>query len=182
MDGERQGGGVTKGLISSTNIKGRVHLLGDNINTDLNCSSKYLPGRDNAYIAQHAFEQVAPGFASRFKAGDVIVAGRNFGINSSREQAVHIMRTMGVAAIVAQSLGRQFFRNTINNGLPAIECDISGIAEGDEIEIDLAAGRLAVAARHVDRAVAPLPPAVQQILAAGGLIAFLQQHPDWKLA
>jgi 3-isopropylmalate dehydratase small subunit len=164
------------------NIKGRAHLLGDNINTDVNCSSKYLPGRDNAYIAQHAFEQVAPGFVSRFKAGDVIVAGRNFGINSSREQAVHIMRMMGVAAIVAQSLGRQFFRNTINNGLPAIECDISGIAEGDEIEIDFAAGRLAVAARHVNRAVAPLPPAVQQILAAGGLIAFLQKHPDWKLA
>jgi 3-isopropylmalate/(R)-2-methylmalate dehydratase small subunit len=168
--------------MSSTNVKGRAHSLGDNINTDLNCSSKYLPGRDNAYIAQCAFEQVAPGFASRFRAGDVIVAGRNFGINSSREQAVHIMHAMGVAAIVAQSLGRQFFRNTINNGLPAIECDVSGIAEGDEIEIDLAAGRVVVAARHVSRAVAPLPPAMQEILAAGGLIAFLQKHPDWKLA
>jgi 3-isopropylmalate/(R)-2-methylmalate dehydratase small subunit len=168
--------------MSSTTIRGRAHLLGDNINTDLNCSSKYLPGRDNAYIAQRAFEQVAPGFASRFKAGDVIVAGRNFGINSSREQAVHIMHAMGVAAIVAQSLGRQFFRNTINNGLPAIECDISGIAEEDEIEIDLAAGTVVVVARHVSRAVAPLPPAMQEILAAGGLIPFLQKHPDWKLA
>ncbi|MBI4192144.1 MAG: 3-isopropylmalate dehydratase [Betaproteobacteria bacterium] len=160
----------------------RVHLLGDNVNTDTQCSSKYLPGKDNAYIAQHAFEQVAPGFASRFKAGDVIVAGRYFGINSSREQAVHIMRMMGVAAIVAQSSGRQFFRNTINNGLPAIECDITGIADGNEIAIDLAAGRLAVAARNINRTVAALPPAVQQILAAGGLIAFLQKHPDWKVA
>ena len=166
----------------NTHIKGRARVLGDNINTDTQCSSKYLPGKDNDYVAQHAFEKIAPDFAPRFKAGDVIVAGRNFGINSSREQAVHIMRVMGVAAIVAQSLGRQFFRNTINNGLPAIECDISGIAEGDEIEIDLAAGRLAVAARHVNRAVAPLPPAVQQILAAGGLIAFLQKHPDWTFA
>ena len=168
--------------MSSTNISGRVHLLGDNINTDVNCSSKYLPGKDNAYIAQHAFEQVAPGFAPRFRPGDVIVAGRNFGINSSREQAVHVMRVMGVAAIVAQSLGRQFYRNTINNGLPAIECDISGIAEGDEIEIDLAAGRVVVAARQINRVVAPLPPAVQQILAAGGLLAFLQKHPDWTIA
>ncbi len=166
----------------NTNIKGRVHLLGDNVNTDTQCSSKYLPGKDNAYIAQHAYEQVAPGFASRFKSGDVIVAGRNFGINSSREQAVHIMRTMGVTAIVAQSFGRQFFRNAINNGLPVVECDIGGIADGDEIAIDLAAGKLAVAARNINRTVTALPPAVQQILAEGGLIAFLQKHPDWKLA
>ncbi len=164
----------------NTDIKGRVHLLGDDINTDLNCSSKYLPGRDNAFIAQHAYEQVAPGFASRFKAGDVIVAGKHFGINSSREQAVHIMRMMGVAAIVAPSFGRQFFRNAINNGLPVIECDIAGIADGDEIAIDLAAGSVAVAARNIGRTVAALPSAVQRILAAGGLIAFLQQHPDWK--
>jgi len=164
------------------NIHGRVHLLGDNVNTDLNCSSKYLPGRDNAYVAQHAYERVAPGFAARFKAGDVIVAGSNFGVNSSREQAVHIMRTMGVAAIVAQSFGRLFFRNTINNGLPAVECDIAGIADGDDIEIDLAAGRVTVAARKLVRTAAALPPAVQQILAAGGLIAFLQQHPDWQSA
>ncbi len=175
MDGGQQGS-------MNTIIKGRVHLLGDNINTDLNCSSKYLPGKDNAYVAQRAFEQVAPGFASRFAPGDVIVAGRNFGINSSREQAVHILRVMGVAAVVAQSFGRLFFRNTINNGLPPIECDISGIADGDEIEIDLTAGRLTVAARHLSRSVAVLPPAVQQILAAGGLIAYLREHPDWQIA
>jgi len=168
--------------MSSTIIKGRVHLLGENINTDLNCSSKYLPGKDNAYVAQRAFEQVAPGFASRFAPGDVIVAGRNFGINSSREQAVHILRMMGVAAIVGQSFGRQFFRNTINNGLPAIECGIAGIADGDAIEIDLAAGKVTVAARGISRTVAALPPAVQQILAAGGLIAYLREHPDWQLA
>ena len=164
------------------NINGRVHLLGDNINTDVNCSSKYLPGKDNATIAKCAFEQVAPGFASRFAPGDVIVAGRNFGINSSREQAVHIMRLMGVAAIVGRSFGRQFFRNTINNGLPAIECDIAGIAEGDEIAIDLAAGKVTVVARGISRTVVALPPAVQQILAAGGLIAYLREHPDWQLA
>lgn len=166
----------------NTSIKGRAHLLGDGINTDLNCSSKYLPGKDNAYVAQHAYEQVSPGFASRFKSGDVIVAGRNFGINSSREQAVHVMRMMGAAAIVAPSFGRQFFRNAINNGLPVIECDIAGIADGDEIAIDLAAGKVAVAARNIDRTVAVLPPAVQRILAEGGLIAFLQKYPDWKLA
>ena len=181
MDCERLNNVTGMFQMSISNIKGRAHLLGENVNTDLNCSSKYLPGKDNAYVAQHAFEQVAPGFASRFRPGDVIVAGRNFGINSSREQAVHILRTMGVGGIVAQSFGRLFFRNTINNGLPAIECDIAGIADGDEIEIDLAAGKVTVGARQISRKVAALPPAVQQILAAGGLIAYLREHPDWQL-
>ena len=164
------------------NIKGHARILGAHINTDINCSSKYLPGKDNAYIAQHAFENVAPGFASRFKAGDVLVAGKNFGINSSREQAVHIMKLMGVTAIVALAFGRQFFRNAINNGLPVVECDIAGIQDGDEIAIDLALGKVVVAARDINRTVAVLPPAVQRILAEGGLIAFLQKHPDWSLA
>jgi 3-isopropylmalate dehydratase small subunit len=163
-------------------IKGCARILPEHINTDINCSSKYLPGKDNAYIAQHAFENVAAGFASRFKPGDVIVAGKNFGINSSREQAVHIMKLMGVAAIVAPAFGRQFFRNTINNGLPVVECAIDGIADGDEIEIDLAAGKVAVPARGIERKVTVLPPAVQRILAEGGLIAFLQKHPDWSIA
>jgi 3-isopropylmalate dehydratase small subunit len=168
--------------MSVTNIKGHARVLGAEINTDINCSSKYLPGKDNAYIAQHAFDHVAPGFASRFKSGDVIVAGKNFGINSSREQAVHIMKLMGVTAIVAPAFGRQFFRNAINNGLPVIECDIAGINDGDEIAINLALGKVVVAARDINRTVAVLPPAVQRILAEGGLIAFLQKHPDWSLA
>ena len=159
-------------------IHGKVHVLGDDINTDLHCSSKYHPGRDNAYVAQHAFEQLAPGFASRFGKGDVIVAGRNFGNNSSREQAVHVLRLMGVAGIVSASFGRQFFRNCINNGLPVVECELAA-RDGDEIEIDLAEGRVAVPARKIVREVPPLPPAVQAILGAGGLIPFLKVHPGW---
>ena len=162
-------------------IKGSARVLGDEISTDIHCSSKYLPGKDTAYIAQCAFEQVSPGFAKGFKKGDVLVAGKNFGINSSREQAVHVMHLMGVAAIVAPSFGRQFFRNAINNGLAVIECDTGGIIAGDAIEIDPAAGRVSVAARSISRAVPPLPAAVQALLAAGGLIPFLQQHPDWNL-
>ena len=163
------------------NIRGTVHLLGNDVNTDIHCSSKYFPGKDDAYVAQHVFEQLVPGFAARFKPGDVIVAGGNFGINSSREQAVHVLRAMGVSALVARSFGRQFFRNCINNGLPVIECDVGGIAQGDEVDVDLAAGRVAVAARGIARKVAPLPAAMQALLAAGGLIPFLQAHPDWQL-
>ena len=165
-----------------TGTSGRARLLGDEINTDVHCSSKYLPGRDTGYIAQRAFEQVAPGFAARFTPGDIIVAGKNFGINSSREQAVHVMRMMGVAAVVAVSFGRQFFRNAINNGLPVVECDIADIAEGDEIAVDLEAGRITIPSRGIARSVPPLPREVQAILAAGGLIAFLKQHPQWELA
>jgi 3-isopropylmalate dehydratase small subunit len=163
-------------------ISGKAHLLGDDINTDIHCSSKYHPGRDNVYVAQHAFEQLAPGFAARFANGDIIVAGKNFGNNSSREQAVHIMHALGVAAIVATSFGRQFFRNCINNGLPAVECDLGRIGENEEIEIDLAGGRISVPARDIVREVPPLPGAVQEIIAAGGLIAFLKSHPDWRLS
>lgn len=163
-------------------IRGHAHVLGDDINTDLHCSSKYLPGRDNAYIARHAFEKLVPGFASRIQQGDVLVAGENFGINSSREQAVHVLRMMGVAAVVARSFGRQFFRNAINNGLPVIECDIDGIEQGDEIEVDAALGRVAVPARGIARRVTPLPAEIEAILAAGGLIAFLKKHPNWELA
>jgi 3-isopropylmalate dehydratase small subunit len=162
-----------------TIIRGKARLLGDDINTDLHCSSKYHPGRDNAYVAQHAFGQLAPGFAGRVAKGDVIVAGRNFGNNSSREQAVHILRLMGVGGIVALSFGRQFFRNCINNGLPGVECELPGIREGDEVEIDLALGRVAVPARGLVREVPPLPAAAQAILASGGLIPFLKAHPDW---
>jgi len=164
------------------NIRGRAHLLGDGINTDIHCSSKYFPGKDNAYVAQQAFEQLVPGFAARFEPGGVIVAGRHFGINSSREQAVHVMRAMGVAAIVAVSFGRQFFRNAINNGLPVVACDITRAADGDEVEIDLVGGSVRVPARGTHRPVPALPAEMMAILAAGGLIPFLKAHPDWKLA
>ena len=161
------------------NLRGAARLLPDEVNTDLQCSAKYMPGKDTAYIAQHAFESIAPGFVARFRAGDVIVAGRNFGINSSREQAVHVLRLLGVAAVVAPAFGRQFFRNAINNGLPVVECDVSGIAEGDALEIDLSDGIVRVPARGIERTFPPLPAAMQSLLAAGGLIPFLHAHPDW---
>ena len=165
----------------NTIIRGRARVLPEEINTDLHCSAKYMPGKDTAYIAKHAFEQIDPGFPARFKSGDVIVAGTNFGINSSREQAVHVMRLLGASAVVAPAFGRQFFRNAINNGLPVVECAIDGIAEGDEIEIDLSAGKMEVATRTIERGFAPLPREIQSLLAAGGLIPFLQVHPDWNI-
>lgn len=167
--------------MSEDKLSGRVYLLGDDVNTDLNCSGKYLPGKDEAYIAAQAFEAVSPGFAARFVTGGVIVAGTHFGINSSREQAVHILRRMGVIAIVAPSFGRQFFRNAINNGLPVVECDIVGLADGDEISIDLAVPTLHVQAKQIERPLRAVPTSIRAILQEGGLIPFLKKYPDWEV-
>jgi 3-isopropylmalate dehydratase small subunit len=162
-------------------VTGRVYLLGDDVNTDLCCSGKYLPGKDEAFIASQAFEAVAPGFATGFASGGVIVGGKHFGCNSSREQAVHILLRMGVAAIVAPSFGRQFFRNAINNGLLVVECDTAGISDGDLIALDLNAPVLKVNERGIERALPAIPQAIRAILREGGLISFLRKYPDWEV-
>jgi 3-isopropylmalate dehydratase small subunit len=163
-------------------IHGPAVRLGDDVNTDVHCSAKYLPGKDTAYIATVAFEKLEAGFAKRFPKGGVIVAGKNFGNNSSREQAVHVLRAMGCAAIVAPNFARQFFRNAINNGLPVVECDTTGIEPGDAVGIDLAAGKVTVASRRIARAVPALPKEILAILSAGGLHPFLKAHPNWEPA
>jgi 3-isopropylmalate dehydratase small subunit len=163
-------------------ITGPVYLLGDDVNTDTQCSGKYLPGKDDAYIASQAFEGVSPGFAGRFRAGGIIAAGRHFGINSSREQAVHIMHRLGVAAIIAPSFGRQFFRNAINNGLLVVEYDTAGLSDGDQVTIDLEASEIVAPSRGLKQPLRPLPPQIRAILREGGLIPFLRKYPDWRIA
>lgn len=164
-------------------ISGSAFLLGDDVNTDINCSNKYLPGKDVAYVAQHAFEQLSPGIASHIAShgGGILVAGEHFGINSSREQATHVLHQMKVRAIVAKSFGRQFFRNAINNGLPVFECDTSAIVAGQTLELDLARGTLRSQGRLLQET-HPLPPEILAILSMGGLIPFLQKYPDWNFA
>ncbi|MCW5575153.1 MAG: hypothetical protein KIT13_03565 [Burkholderiales bacterium] len=165
--------------MTNIRIAGFAHVFGPDINTDVHCSSKYMPGRDSVYVAQHAFEQVAPDFGASFRFGDLIIAGRNFGINSSREQAIQVMRLLGVSAVVAPSFGRQFFRNAINNGLPLIECDTAGIVARDKVEVDFNDALLRVTDRCIRRPITRMPATVQSLLAAGGLVPFLQSHPEW---
>lgn len=164
-------------------LTGSAFILGDDVNTDLNCSNKYLPGKDVAYVAQHAFEQLSPGIAGRIAAsgGGILVAGEHFGINSSREQASHVMREMNVRAIVAKSFGRQFFRNAINNGLALFECDTSLIKAGQSLALDLATGTLSSEGKIL-QSTHPLPEEILTILSMGGLIPFLQKYPDWNFA
>jgi 3-isopropylmalate/(R)-2-methylmalate dehydratase small subunit len=162
-------------------IIGQAFKLGDDVNTDINCSSKYAPGKDSQFISKIAFEQLSPGFSERLKvaAGGIIVAGEHFGINSSREQAIAVLHLMQVRCILAPSFGRQFFRNAINNGLAILECDTSQIRDDAQLNIDLQTGLVEVESKQMIQATL-LPKEVLKIISMGGLIPFLNEHPDWN--
>ena len=126
-------------------------------------------------MARHALEDLDPEFATNVREGDIIVAGRNFGCGSSREQAATCLKYAGVQAVIAESFARIFFRNTINQGLPVIQCPeaAEGIENGDEVAIDFALGK--ILAPKVEFSFAPLPESVMGILEAGGLIPYTQE-------
>ena len=154
----------------------RIWKYGDNVNTDVIFPGKYTYtiSRDPDELARHALEDLDPSFARRFRRGDVIVAGRNWGNGSSREQAVTCLLAAGVHAVIAMSFARIYFRNAINSGLLVIECPaiVAAVATGDELEIDLAATQILFDGRGYD--FPPLPQQVRDILDAGGIIPWLQ--------
>lgn len=159
-------------------------LLGEQVNTDIHCSSKYLPGKDNAYIAAHAFEKLSPGFAAAAakhrEAGRpvVLIAGRDFGINSSREQAAQILREMGVAVVIAPSFARAFYRNALNNGLALIIAKSGPISGGHSVEVNLAEGTITPQGQSAWQGQG-LSGVLLRIVAAGGLLPFLAQNKGW---
>lgn len=157
-------------------MKGKVWKYGDNINTDVIFPGKYtytlMPPEE---MAKHALEDLDPGFASRVQKGDVIVAGRNFGCGSSREQAASCLKAAGVQAVIAKSFARIYFRNAINLGLPVIQCEaaVDALETGDKAEIDLTAGL--VKTNKGNFAFPPFPASVVGILEAGGLIPYTRK-------
>ncbi len=157
-------------------IKGRAWKYGDDVNTDVIFPGRYTYARmEPEEMAKHALEDLDPNFAKEVKPGDVIVAGKNFGCGSSREQAATCLVAAGVGAVIAKSFARIFFRNAINNGLLALEIPeaVDAIQPGDEVEIDPEAGIL----RHKGKEYRfpPLPEAVLEILRDGGLIPHLKK-------
>ena len=163
-------------------LRGKAHVLGDSISTDLIAPGRLFHLRSNLpELAKHLLEDVEPDFAKRIAPGDFLVGGRNFGLGSSREHAPAIIKLAGVGAVLAQSFARIFFRNAINVGLPVLECDTSGIEEGDELEVDLEAGT--VHALKDDRVVRfpPLPAVMRRILADGGLAEHIKKHGRFAL-
>jgi 3-isopropylmalate/(R)-2-methylmalate dehydratase small subunit len=158
-------------------IKGRTWKYGDDINTDVIFPGKYTYTiTDPKEMAEHALEDLDPAFAKNVKPGDVIVAGKNFGCGSSREQAAFCLTANKVGAVVASSFSRIFFRNAINAGLPTIE--IPGMADrietGEEVEVDLARGILRCKAGEFK--FPALPPEVIGIVEAGGLVPFTRKR------
>jgi 3-isopropylmalate/(R)-2-methylmalate dehydratase small subunit len=162
-------------------VKGRVWLLGDNIDTDAIYPGKYLPIIVPQEMALHALEGIDPEFPKKLQPGDIIVAGSNFGCGSSREQAATCLKACGIAAIVAGSYSRIFFRNAINQGLPLVESKEArnSIKEGDVINIDFARGRIVVPGGEL--AFHPLPSFLTQILEDGGLIEYTKKKIAKKI-
>lgn len=138
---------------------------------------KYLDSTDTNVFAAHAMEVVDPEFPRKAKPGDLIVAGSNFGCGSSREQAPLALKALGIRAIVAESFARIFFRNSINIGLPVVECKgiAAAVEEGDRIEVDFTDG-LVTTSKGDKLKVSRYPPRVLEILQAGGLIPMLRQE------
>jgi len=158
-------------------IKGRVWKYGDGVNTDVIFPGKYTYTiHDPAEMARHALEDLDPTFAANVQPGDVIVAGRNWGNGSSREQAVTCLTQAGVGAVIAVSFARIWYRNAINNGLPALTCPeaVAALNHGDTVEIDLDAGIIRCDAGEFT--FPPFAPSIQAILADGGLIPHLKKR------
>lgn len=154
-----------------------AHKFGDDINTDLIIAGKYKYSiTDLSILATHVMEDLDPQFYSKLSSGDVIVAGSNFGCGSSREQAPLALREAGVAAVLAQSFSRIFFRNAINVGLIALECDTSQIDDGDELVVDASRGVITNLTQKTEITALPLPSVMVKILTAGGLVNYLRQH------
>ncbi len=163
-------------------MKGRVWKLGDHVSTDLIAPGRLFHLRSNLpELARHVFEDADPSLAAKIEPGDFVVAGANFGCGSSREHAPAIIKLAGVAAVLAKSFARIFFRNAVNIGLPAVALDTSGIDEGDEIELDLASGVVKNLTKETETSFQPIPAFMRRILDDGGLVAHIRKHGNFAV-
>ena len=161
---------------------GKAWKFGDDISTDLIAPGRYYHLRSNLpELAKHVLEDADPEFASKMNPGDFVVGGRNFGLGSSREHAPVIIKLAGASAVIAKTFARIFYRNAINIGLPAIECDTDKIEQGDELEVDLEAGKVINKTQGTEIPFSPLPSVMTTILQDGGLAAHIAKHGDFKL-
>lgn len=157
-------------------MSGRVFLFGDDIDTDQLAPGQYM--KDGlAELAGHCLEGVRPDFAVSVRPGDIVVAGRNFGMGSSREQAAEALKHLGIAGVVARSFAGIFYRNAINLGLPTlIAGDIDRIEDGDAATLDIEAGELCLTHKNRTVPLEPLPDNLKRMLADGGLVRHLKKR------
>jgi len=162
-------------------LKGKVFKFGNDVNTDYIISGKYkFKTLDMKELARHVMEDLDPNFYEKISAGDMIVAGTNFGCGSSREQAPLAIKHAGISCVLASSFARIFYRNAINTGLPLIECDTSNIDAGDLLEVNLEKGAVINHNKGREIAIIPLPMVMLKILSDGGLIPHFQKYGTFK--
>lgn len=159
-------------------MQGRAWKYGDNINTDEIIPARYLNTIDPKELASHCMEDADADFPKKVRAGDIIVGGSNFGCGSSREHAPIAIKAAGVSCVIAKTFARIFFRNAINTGLPILVCPQAAeeIKDGDQVEVDLAAGKIRNLTQKKDYSTPPFPKEMQDIIGAGGLMSFVKQQ------
>jgi 3-isopropylmalate/(R)-2-methylmalate dehydratase small subunit len=151
----------------------KAWVVGDNVDTDQIVPGRHLACGDTAELAKVIFEDVRPGMAAEVSAGDILVAGDNFGCGSSREQAAQALKAAGFAFVAAKSFARIFFRNCINIGLPVLVLEgDAGVREGDELLFDRSRGMLVNATAQAEYPTGPMPAFIQQLVSAGGIVAY----------
>ena len=163
-------------------ISGRAFKFGDNISTDHIISGRFAGLRSHLpELAKHVMEDVDPTFAGKVRPGDLIVAGNNFGLGSSREHAPIIIKMAGVSAVLAKSVARIFFRNAINVGLPVVICDTDQIDDGDQLNVDLASGAVIDVTNGSVLRFNQIPQIMIDILGEGGLLPYIQKHREFRV-
>ena len=163
-------------------IAGRVWKFGDDISTDLIAPGRLFHLRTNLpELAKHVLEDADPDFPKKVRQGDIIVAGKNFGLGSSREHAPLIIKMAGVSAVLAKSFARIFYRNAINIGLPLLDLDTDQIPDGATVEIDLLEGLVREKTGKFTLKATPIPAFMIRILEEGGLVQHIKKHGDFCL-
>lgn len=159
-------------------FRGKVWIFGNDVDTDAIIAGRYLNTTDPKELAAHCMEDVDPGFASKVGAGDIMVAGKNFGCGSSREHAPIAIKNSGISCVIAHSFARIFYRNAFNMGLPILECPAGAekIQAGDELEIDLDTGTIENLTRNESYKAEVIAPFMQKLLEAGGLMEYVKEQ------
>lgn len=152
--------------------QGRVHKYGDNVDTDVIIPARYLNTSSHQELAAHCMEDIDKNFVQVVKGGDVMVGGFNFGCGSSREHAPMVIKESGISCVIAKTFARIFYRNSINMGLPILECPeaCDAISDGDVVSVDADTGTITDETTGVAFHAQPFPPFIQEIISAGGLM------------
>ena len=158
--------------------EGRVFRYGDNVDTDVIIPARYLNTSDKKELASHCMEDIDSGFVKSVQHGDIIVAGKNFGCGSSREHAPIAIKESGVSCVIATTFARIFFRNSINIGLPILECPEASqeIQKGDKVSVDFSTGEIFDETTGKKYKAEPFPPFMQNLIAAGGLVPYIKEN------